>query len=289
MDGGGDGTLLDQWRYVLDAVDMDWIGCCDHDNGAGREYSWWIIQKLTDVFYAPGKFTPLFAYERSVPYPEGHRNVLFAQRGVRPLPRLPLSSENDFAHAPDTQMLYAYLHQFDGVSASHTSATSMGTDWRDNDPQVEPVVEIYQGLRQNYEIPDGPRANSEKDSIGGWRPKGFISLALDKGYRLGFESSSDHISTHISYANIVVKGDVTRESLLDGFRKRHVYAATDEILADVRSGDYLAGDEFTTSALPTLNVKLEGTSKFAKVVIIRDGKYVYSNAPDTQNVRIYLA
>ena len=77
----------------------------------------------------------------------------------------------------------------------------MGTDWRDNDPNVEPVVEIYQGLRQNYEIPDGPRANSEKDSIGGWRPKGFISLALDKGYRLGFESSSDHVSTHISYAN----------------------------------------------------------------------------------------
>ena len=285
MDGGGDGTLLDQWRYVLDAVDMDWIGCCDHDNGAGREYSWWIIQKLTDVFYAPGKFTPLFAYERSVPYPEGHRNVLFAQRGVRPLPRLPISSENDFAHAPDTQMLYAYLHQFDGVSASHTSATSMGTDWRDNDPKVEPVVEIYQGMRQNYEIPDGPRANSEKDSIGGWRPKGFISLALDKGYRLGFESSSDHISTHISYANIVVKGEVTRESLLDGFRKRHVYAATDEILADVRSGDYLAGDEFSTSALPTLTVKLEGTSKFAKVVIIRDGKYVYSTAPAAQNVQ----
>ena len=285
MDGGGDGTLLDQWRYVLDAVDMDWIGCCDHDNGSGREYSWWIIQKLTDIFYAPGKFTPLFAYERSVPYPEGHRNVLFAQRGIRPLPRLPISSENDFAHAPDTQMLYAYLHQFDGVSASHTSATSMGTDWRDNDPKVEPVVEIYQGMRQNYEIPDGPRANSEKDSIGGWRPKGFISLALDKGYRLGFEASSDHVSTHISYANIVVKGDVTRESLLDGFRKRHVYAATDEILADVRSGDYLAGDEFTTSTLPTLNIKLEGTSKFAKVVIVRDGKYVYSAAPDAQKVQ----
>jgi hypothetical protein len=286
MDGGGDGTLLDQWRYVLDAVDMDWIGCCDHDNGAGREYSWWIIQKLTDVFYTPGKFTPLFAYERSVPYPEGHRNVLFAQRGIRPLPRLPISSENDFVHAPDTQMLYAYLHQFDGVSASHTSATSMGTDWRDNDPKVEPVVEIYQGLRQNYEIPDGPRANSEKDSIGGWRPKGFISLALDKGYRLGFESSSDHVSTHISYANILVKGDVTRESLLEGFRNRHVYAATDEILADVRSGDYLAGDEFSTSTLPTLNIKLDGTSKFAKVVIIRDGKYVYSAAPNTQNVQL---
>ena len=30
--------------------------------------------------------------------------------------------------------------------------------------------------------------------------KGFVNLALLKGYRLAFESSSDHISTHISYA-----------------------------------------------------------------------------------------
>jgi hypothetical protein len=290
MDGGNDGTLLDQWRYVRDASDMDWVGCCDHDNGGGREYSWWITQQLTDIYYAPNKFAPLFSYERSVAYPEGHRNVLFAQRGIRPLPRYALSTvgsapnENVFAHAPDTQMLYRYLREFGGVTASHTSATQMGTDWRDNDPNAEPAVEIYQGDRQNYEIPEAPRSNSEKDSIGGWRPKGFVSVALDKGYRLGFEASSDHISTHLSYANVFVKGELTRESLLDGFRKRHIYAATDNILADVESGSHLAGDEFSTSELPSLRVKLKGTSNFAKVVIVRDGKYVYSTAPNRQSV-----
>ena len=87
----------------------------------------------------------------------------------------------------------------------------MGTDWRDNDPDSEPVVEIYQGDRQNYEMPDAPRANTEKDSIGGWRPKGFINLALEKGYKLGFEASSDHVSTHMSYCNILAK-DGTREA-----------------------------------------------------------------------------
>jgi hypothetical protein len=284
MDGGNDGTLLDQWRYVLDAGALDWVGCCDHDNGGGREYSWWITQKETDIFLAPDKFTPLFSYERSVVYPEGHRNVLFAQRGVRPLPRYPLSNENVFAPAPDTQMLYGYLREFKGVAASHTSATSMGTDWRDNDPNAEPVVEIFQGLRQSYEDPEAPRANSEKDSIGGWRPKGFVSVALGKGYKLGFESSSDHISTHQSYANVFVKGNLTRQSLLDALRKRHVYAATDNILADVESGSHLAGDEFSTSELPSLRVKLKGTSSFAKVVIVRDGKYVYSSSPNAQSV-----
>ena len=88
MDGGNDGTLFDQWRYILDAVALDWVGCCDHDNGGGREYSWWITQKLTDVFYTPGKFAPMFSYERSVVYPDGHRNVIFVQRGIHTLPRL---------------------------------------------------------------------------------------------------------------------------------------------------------------------------------------------------------
>mgnify|MGYP000060690062 CR=1 FL=1 len=29
----------------------------------------------------------------------------------------------------------------------------MGTDWRDNNAKVEPIVEIYQGCRQSYEMP----------------------------------------------------------------------------------------------------------------------------------------
>ncbi len=289
MDGGNDGTLFDQFRYVRDAVALDWVGCCDHDNGGGREYSWWITQKLTDVFYTPGKFAPMFSYERSVVYPDGHRNVVFVQRGIHTLPRLDPSwlgspaEKQRFEHTPDTQMLYGYLRQFNGVVGSHTSATNMGTDWRDNDPNAEPVVEIYQGLRQDYEMPGAPRANTQEDSIGGWRPKGFINLALAKGYRLGFESSSDHVSTHMSYANLYVK-DLTRESVLEALKQRHVYAATDEILADVESGAHMMGDEFSTADVPALRVKLHGTSKFAKVVIIRDGKFVYSTSPNTQEV-----
>jgi hypothetical protein len=283
MDGALDGTLLDQWRYIIDAAGMDWVGCCDHDNGGGREYSWWTTQKLTDIFYTPGKFAPLFSYERSVQYPEGHRNVLFAERGVRPLPRMPLSDENATGHAPDTQNFYAYLKQYHGVTASHTSATDMGTDWRDNDPTVEPIVEIYQGMRQNYEIPDGPRANTAKDSIGGWRPKGFVNEALEKGYEFGFQASSDHISTHQSYANVLATSD-TREALLDALHKRHIYASTDNIIADVRSGSHIMGDVFLTDKAPEISVKLVGTSPFAKVVIVKDNQYVYTTQPGTKVV-----
>jgi hypothetical protein len=225
----------------------------------------------------------VFNYERSVAYPEGHRNVIFAQRGIRVLPRLPITRPDQAVHAPDTQMLYAYLKVFNGVAAAHTSGTSMGTDWRDNGGLVEPAVEIYQGDRQNYEMPDAPRSNSEKDSIGGWRPKGFIDLALQRGYKLSFEASSDHISTHMSYANVYATA-VSREAMLDAFKKRHVYAATDNIVADVSSGSHMMGDEFSTASWPSLNVKFEGTAAFAKVYIIKDGKYVYTSEPKTAKV-----
>lgn len=283
VDGLLDGTLWDTWRYALDAAALDWIGCCDHDNGEGREYSWWTNQKLDDVFLIPGVFTPMFSYERSVSYPEGHRNIVMARRGVRTLPRLPKVDEKTPGSAPDTRMLYEYLRHFDGIVGSHTSATDMGTDWRDNDPQLEPVVEIYQGDRNSYEMPEAPRANSPHDSLGGYQPKGFVSRALDKGFRLSFEASSDHLSTHMSYCNLYATG-TTREAVMAAFKKRHVYASTANILADVQCGGHMMGDEFESKTLPALHVKLIGTGPIAGVHIIKDGRYVYASQPNATEV-----
>jgi hypothetical protein len=284
-DGGGDGPLEDMWRYAIDVAAMDWLANSDHDNGAGREYPWWLTQKTTDAFRLPNRFDPPFAYERSVSYPEGHRNVLFSQRGVRTLPRLPKTEAEPVVHAPDTLMLYKYLKQFHGICASHSSGTGMGTDWRDNDPVYEPMVEIYQGCRQSYERPGAPRTATEQDAIGGWRPKGFINLALLKGYRFSFESSSDHTSTHISYAMVYTEGR-SREQLLDAMRIRHTYGATDNIIADWRCGQYMQGDEFKTDKTPAFSLRLIGTAPFKKITIVKDDAEVKSYEPNQASVEL---
>ena len=82
--------------------------------------------------------------------------------------------------------------------------------------------------------------------------------ALALQYKLGFQSSSDHISTHISYG-IAIAEDHTRAAILDAFKKRHCYAATDNILLDVRSGDHLMGDEFDADGPVRLKVLVHGT------------------------------
>jgi hypothetical protein len=297
-DGGNDGGLLDMWRYAIDAAGLDWIGDGDHDYGSGREYTWWTTQKAVTLFTLPGEFTPMYCYERSVSYPEGHRNCMFAQRGIRSLPRLPITDRNEFKPAPDTNMLYGYLKRFNGICAPHTSATGMGTDWRNYDAAVEPFVEIYQGDRNNYERPDAPRSavteaklkgsTPEKESLGGWEPKGFVNLALKMGRRYAFESSSDHISTHLSYCNVFVT-EPTRENILESIKKKRVYGATDNIIADVRCTTpdgkvRFMGEEFTTSKPPALNVHIVGAQKIAKVTIIKDDEEVHVATPDTKDV-----
>ncbi len=273
----GDGLLEDSWRYALDAGGLDWMGNGDHDNGHHDEYSWWQIQKTADVMHHPPTFVAVQSYERSVKYPNGHRNVIFPKRGIRPLPRggLPGTEEKGSA---DTHVLYQYLRHFGGMCSSHTSATDMGTDWRDNDPVVEPVVEIYQGHRHNYELPGAPRSPTAKTQIGGFEPKGFVVNALDKGYRLGFQSSSDHISTHISYG-IVMTDDLSRQGIIDAFKRRHSYAATDNIVLEFRCGKHVMGDAFETTAAPKFDVKVIGTAPVARVSFIRDGKYLHVAEP----------
>ncbi len=275
------------WRYAIDVAGMDWLGCGDHDNGQGREYTWWLTQKTTDAFRIAGVFEPPFTYERSVRYPEGHRNVVFEQRGVRTLPRLPISERNFQGHAPDTQMLFDYLKFFNGVCASHTSATSMGTDWRDWHPEVEPMVEIYQGARQNYERPGAPRTPTATDAIGGWEPLGFINLALKRGYRFSFQASSDHGSTHISYALVIAENN-SRAALLKAMRQRHTYAATDNIIAEYTSQaggrTYMMGDEFTTATPPTLRVRFIGTAPFRKVTLVKDDVEIVLGEPNRTDV-----
>ena len=280
-DGGADGSLEDMWRYALDAASLDWIGNGDHDNGGGKEYTWWLVQKTTDLYSQAPRFVPMFTYERSVSYPHGHRNVMFDHRGVRTLPRL---VGKDGVTDEDTMMLYDYLKEHNGICASHTSATRMGTDWRDVNPVFEPFVEIYQGHRQSYEYLGAPRSARRRDeSIGGWQPLGMVWNALAMQYKLGFQASSDHVSTHISYA-VALAEDTTRPAILDAFRRRHCYAATDNIIMDVRSGQHLMGDEFDADAPVKLKVLIRGTSPIARVDIIKDFHYVYSTDPKKEDV-----
>lgn len=281
-DGSGDGSVEDLFRYYLDAAQMDTGIITDHNAGNDNEYTWWRTEKAHDLFHIRGRLTPLFGYERSVPYPNGHRNVVFPQRGVR---TLPISREEQQGVVNSGTVLYPYLKQNRGVCMLHSLATDQGSDYRDNDPEVEPVVELYQGYHANYEYEGAPRgesANYLAPVHGRFQPAGFYWKALAKGYKLGVQSSSDHISTHSSYTMIYTPS-TERADIVESMRKRHTYGATDNILLDFQATaggrTYMMGDAFQSAAAPRFSVNVHGTDRILSVEIIKDAKFVYRTEP----------
>jgi hypothetical protein len=299
-DGGGtgDSSLLDFYRYMIDAAGMDFGAVTDHNAGGDHLYSYWYTQKTTDMFHLPDRYVSLYGYERSAIYPNGHRNIFHSRRGI---PVVTFFTRPNLAGdrpgvgtgallENDTKLLYEILRRTRGIAISHTSATRMGTDWRDNDPALEPVVEIFQGARTNYEYLGAPRSvDTQKDAQhierAGYQPAGFVDNAWKKGYRLGTITSSDHNSTHISYALVYVK-DHSRDGVLDGIRKRHTYGATDNIILDFRIGDHLMGEEFESRGKPRLRIRVRGTAPVARVDIRRNDENLASLEPGKREVDI---
>jgi hypothetical protein len=281
-DGAGDGMLEDNYRYTLDAAAMDIGYVSDHQMGQGEEYNWWMTQKSNDLYYMPGRFVPMYGYERSVPYPNGHRNMIWAERGK---PVLKISPEEMRGEVNSGSVVYPYARQTGAIMTSHSSATQQGTDWRDNDQALEPVVEIYQAYDANYEEPNAPRAwkPGHTQSHEANRPAGYVWNAWAKGYKLGVQSSSDHIATHTSYACVLAE-QFTRQGILDAIRQRHTYAATDNIIVDFRIGSALMGDITEASAPPKLSVRIIGTAPIAQIDVIKNNKYVHQLKPAKNDV-----
>ena len=287
-DGAGDGSIEDYFRYMLDAAAMDTGIVSDHNAGNDDEYSWWRTEKAIDLFLIPNRYTPMFGYERSPGYPNGHRNVVFAERGVRTLP-MPMDEMK--GATPSGPILYPYLKKNNGIGMVHSSATSQGTDWRDNDPEVEPLLEIYQGYHTSYEYEGAPRAESRNLRVsvhGRYEPAGFWWNALAKGYKLGVQASSDHISTHTSYT-MIYSPSPSRRDILESMRSRHAYAATDNILIDYQAEaddgrTYMMGDALRAKAAPNLRLNIFGTDSISDIYIIKDQKVIYHQEPGQQNV-----
>ena len=285
--GLGDGTLFESYRYMIDAAGLDFGAPTDHQGG-GVDYSAFMILKAADMYHLRDRFVTFYGYERNPTRPFGHRNIFHTQRDypivpffqrVDPrfmLPETPdaeilTQNSGDYGgvNRDDLKLLYEELRKSGGLAIPHTTAGS--NEWRDIDADLDPVVEIYQGARGTSDHPGAPRDFRKRDF-------GYAWDAWNKGYRIGVIASSDHFSTHISYA-MVYTPNRTRRAIFDSIVKRRTYGATDNILLEFWLGDQFMGDDFEASSPQRIRVKARGTAPVKSVHLIRDGLYVYETSP----------
>jgi hypothetical protein len=300
-DGTGDSSLDDLYRYGYDAAALDFIMPSDHHSQLHASsiypnwnfYPWRRSQKLVDIYYSPGTLVPFHGYERSRPYPNGHRNVILPGRTARGDAIVRSTSATPLGD--DLGILWDAVRTLGGIVIAHTPGDEMGTSWDyDIDLDIEPVVEIYQGCRYSFEnyqtTPEfWPNIDQRSNPTGNEEihPDGFYFANLaqrapsgDFRNKLGIISSSDHGSTHLSYACIYVE-EATRQGIIDAIKARHTYGAMDNIIMDVRCGTAMMGDDMVVSDAPTIEIHIAAPKTINQVVVIRDNAIIYTYDPSS--------
>ena len=293
---GPDGSILDTYRYAIDAAQMDFVGTADHtDTLAGRnpeglrDYQWWWTQKAVDLMTHAPHFMGIYSYEHSMERPGGHRNLLFLKRGA-PM-RLIDRRRNEADNQPPNFWKWVEGNVLTQpgqkvVAVPHTFGSGPLADWNWQNPYYDSVLEIYQAFRGSYEawrLPDeekrGPTQTDE--------PGHFARDALDKGNLYGFVSFSDHFSTHNSWAAVWAERE-DREGIIDGMLTRRTYAASDEIIVKVTAAGHMPGEEFTASAAdpPTIEASIEAPDEIRRIDVVRNGEYIYTADPEGKTARI---
>ncbi len=249
-----DGTMDDAYRYAIDVAQLDFLGITDHSRdiaqGDALSLLWWRCRKNVTMYELAETFYPLFSYERS------HSNT--ADHNV-------ISLKPDLLR-PHTYPVPTFWKELDNDTITIPHQPIRRDTWKYQDDRLRPLVEIFQGCRDN---------SIEED----------VHRGLAKGYHLGFIASSDHQSTSASYACVWARG-TGREAIFRSLQARRTFAATTNIRLVVTAGDQWMGEQIAGEKPPTIELKAEGTTPFRAVSLVVDGKVRETVSPNQRRVSL---
>jgi len=291
---GVDASVLDTYRYALDAAQLDFLGTSDHNvvdpnwTDGLRDYQWWYTQKAVDLFTHAPVFTGIYSYEHSMQRPGGHRNVLFLKRGapLRPINRGNKGGDDNLPPAMWKFWEANVLTQSGQktVIVPHTFGAGPLADFNWPNARFDCLLEMYQGARGSYEawrLPDKEkRGPTQVDEDGH-----FARNALARGNTYGFVSFSDHGSTHNSWAGVWVE-QTNREGVLDGMYARRTFAASDEILLKASAQGHMPGDEWSSKTPIRIEAAIDAPDTILRIDIVKDGQHVYTARPNARRATL---
>jgi len=306
----GGGTPESYYEYAKDVASLDFASLTEPDAGKYTsdpkhaeedathllsKEEWEIIKEVNDKYYNPHQFVTILGYEYHNDGPGtefgGDRNVYYLNNDE---PLFSCTDEQSFT----PPQLWEMLNRRQAITVPHHTAKNvMLTNWDLHDAYHQRLVEIYSGWGNS----EGP--GCERPILGGGNYFGYsVQDALNRGYRLGFVGGSD---THVGcpgysywvhrrkgYRNgmtCAVAKELTREGIWEAFWNRRVYATTGErILLTFYINDAIMGEEIQVKEGAPVNLKVWvlGSDTIEKVEIIRQGKTIYCQKADSNEVSI---
>ena len=291
-DGAGDGTFGTPIAMEWTPRGMDFVVLTDHQSG-DQEYTWWRTEKASR--HVPrARLLHGAVWNRAQPElsERASQPVFTRSAACHILPITPAGAtgrvtgpvlyplpEREQRHRHVAHLRHRHGHR---LARQRSGA---GADRRD-----------LPGRAHFRRAEGAPLAPSDKRTelwAGGYKPLGFVWNAWAKGYKLGVQASSDHVSTHLVLC-LRDRGELARASASDGrdaeapHLRRH-FEHPDGLSNDRRRRHLHPGGRDETKALPELSAKIVGAGPLKKVVIVRDNQYIYSNEPTGDNLRSALS
>ncbi len=251
---------VDRWLFGRDVNLCDFMALTDHSCHVDA-LGWWRLDKICEMAASPD-FVALAGFEWSTGF-HGHQNVIL--RGeLRPF----LSNVHPKLATPAG--LYAALNPENALAIPHHPAdVTRRVDFKECDPRLVRLVEIYQAQRGSYEFDGAFKQSRQANAVGS-----FAADALALGLRVGFIASTDH-GEGASYACVVAES-LDRGHLFDALRARRTYGATTKgMLIDLRVDGHLMGEEINagaSSAAPKVWLHARGATELSEAIVFRNGE-----------------
>jgi hypothetical protein len=155
---------------------------------------------------------------------------------------------------------------------------------RETNPDVEPVLEIF-SCHGSYEREDA--LEHHIPLIKASRPDRYGAYFLRKGYRYGFVCNSDGHKGHVGTNGLtaVFAQSLTREAILDAYRRRHVYGTTNARIRLIVTGNgHLMGDVVPNTREKHLEIDVTGENRLKRIDLYRNGELYQRMPPDGTRV-----
>jgi hypothetical protein len=247
----------------------DFVALTDHEAFLGKRTGpgeWEYLQRVAELYDAPGQFATLYAYEwtgKAFPGP-GHKCVYFPARGA------PIVSRDD---VPEGRALVQAVRALGGFASPHHIGWT-GADEPGHDDEGQPLWEICSchGCYEHVDHPLGQRGELREQ---------MADVMLRRGHRFGFTASSDShgLLWHHGEARkrdpyrtgltAVQARALTREAIMEALCARRCYATSGaKILLDVRADGAPMGSALGDRVAARFEVQVQGTDVIRNIALV---------------------
>ncbi len=281
------GDLMDAARF---RAGLDFYATTDHHqpqdparNHIGAT-NWRKLIDAVETHHEPGAFVTFPGIEYRCT--RGDTVVLFNW--------LPDYSEIDREAWTDVRALWHALEGRDYLTIPHfhnPGRLDPGDWWRPEgaaNDRVEPVLEIF-SCHGSYEREDA--LEHHIPLIKASRSDRYGAHFLREGYRYGFVCNSDGHKGHVGTNGVtaVFARDLTREAILDAYRRRHVYGTTNARIRLIVTGNgHLMGEVVANTPEKYLEIDVMGENPLKRIDLYRNAKLYRRMVPEGKHFHTTL-